>query len=306
MKRILTWIAQIRANFLLLGVLLVFAGLSTVFKYYPGLEEFDWLQAFLITLGVIMAHISVNLFNEYSDYNTKIDFNTIRTPFSGGTGLLVKGETKPRDVLTAAIITLLVAFSIGIYFTLVSHWIIIVIALFGVFTIIFYTTILARFMLGELFSGLALGSLVIIGTYIAMAATPDMKVSELIPLPVLIISIPPGILTSLLLLLNEFPDTEADKNGGRYHIVIHLGKQVTAWIYATGVFITYFILALVPILGFSSPWLFISLITIPLAIKGVITTILHHNDPIKIVSAIKANVIIVLATNFLIGLGLLL
>ena len=305
MNRVFIWAAQMRANFLILSILLVFVGLSTVYKYHTGLEAFNWLHAILITIGVVLAHVSVNLFNEYSDYNTKIDFNVSRTPFSGGSGMLVTGKTKPKVVLAAAILSLIIAFSIGIYFAFVSHWIILAISLFGLLTIIFYTTFFARFMLGELFSGIALGSLVVIGAYIATTANPGMPVSELIPLPVILISIPPGILTSLLLLLNEFPDVEADKAGGRYNIVIHFGRKVSAWIYAAGIFVTFLVIALIPILGFSGPWLFIALITLPLAIKAMATAILHYQNQKKIVSAMGVNVIIVLATNFLIALGIL-
>ncbi len=305
MNRLIIWMAQIRANFLILAVLLVFTGLSTVYKYYTGVEAFNWGHAILITIGVVLAHISVNLFNEYSDYTKKIDFNTTRTPFSGGSGMLTKGLTTPKSVLTAAVMSLIIAFSIGLYFALVSHWTILLIALLGLFTIITYTTILVRFMLGELFSGIALGSLVVIGTYIAMTATPDTTLANLVPTPVLLISIPPGILTSLLLLLNEFPDVEADKKGGRKHLVIRFGKQAAAWIYASGIFVTFLVITLIPILGFTGPWFFIALITLPLAIKAVVTAILHPEDPQKIISAMGTNVIIVLATNLLIGLGVL-
>jgi 1,4-dihydroxy-2-naphthoate octaprenyltransferase len=51
----------------------------------------------LLLAGVVLAHISVNLFNEYSDYKTGIDFNTHRSPFSGGSGMIVSGKTKSPD-----------------------------------------------------------------------------------------------------------------------------------------------------------------------------------------------------------------
>ncbi len=305
MNRFIIWMAQIRANFLILAVLLVFTGLSTVYKYYTGPVDFNWFHAVLITAGVVLAHISVNLFNEYSDYSTRIDFNTSPTPFSGGSGMLISQKTSPGSVLIAAVMSLVIAFAIGLYFAIVSHWFILAISLFGLLIIIFYTTVLVRFMLGELFSGIALGSLVVIGAYIAMTATPGKSITELVPLSVILISIPPGILTSLLLLLNEFPDVEADKKGGRYHLVIHFGKQTAAWIYAAGIFVAFLIIALIPILGFSGPWFFIALITLPLALKAVITALLHPEDPKKIISALSANIITVLATNLLIALGVL-
>ncbi len=305
MRRLAIWMAQIRANFLLLAVLLVFTGLSTVYRFYTCEVESSLIHSVLITIGVVLAHISVNLFNEYSDYNTKIDFITERTPFSGGSGMLVRGETSPRSVLTVAVVCLAIAFLAGLYFTFVSHWTIMAIALFGTLTIVLYTPVLVRFMLGELFSGIALGSLVILGTYIAMTATPSTPFTELVPLPVILISLPSGILTSLLLLLNEFPDVEADKKGGRNHLVIRFGRPVAAWLYAAGIFVTFVIIALIPILGFVSPWFFIALITLPLAAKAAITVIRKPENPEKIVTAMGLNVATVLATNLLIAVGVL-
>jgi len=297
--------AQIRANFLILTLLLVFTGLSTVYKFYPGEVEHGCLYALIITVGVVLSHISVNLFNEYSDYNTNIDFITERTPFSGGSGMLVRGETSPRAVLTAAVVCLAIAFVTGLYFTFVSHWTIMAIALFGTLTIVLYTPVLVKFMLGELFSGITLGSLVVIGTYIAMTATPSEAFTELAPLPVILISLPSGILTSLLLLLNEFPDVEADKKGGRKHLVIRFGKQKAAWIYAAGIFVTFLIIAIIPILGYVSPWFFIALSTLPLAVKAAVIAIRNSENPEKIVTAMGLNVFTVLATNLLIAVGVL-
>lgn len=304
-SRFSIWMAQIRANFLVLAVLLVFIGLSATYKYYAGPVDFNWIHAVLLVVGVVTAHASVNMFNEYSDFKTGIDFNTVRSPFSGGSGMIVTGKTSPSKVLFAAVSTLIGAFLIGLYFSIVSHWSIMVISLLGALTILFYTSFMAKYMLGELFSGLTLGSLVVIGTYIAMTATPEMAFADLLPKSVIWISVPSGILTSLLLLLNEFPDVEADKKGGRKHLVIYFGKQKSAYIYAGGMFLTFFVVALIPVFGLSSPWFFISMLTFPLALKAVITAIKYNEDSGKMVAAMGANVMTVLGTNLLIAIAIL-
>ena len=72
--------------------------------------------------------------------------------------------------------------------------------------IVFYTDYLAKWLLGEVLAGLTLGSFVVIGSYVAMTGNWQMSLNEVLPLEVVLISLPPGILTSLLLLLNEFPE----------------------------------------------------------------------------------------------------
>ena len=297
--------AQIRANFLILSVFLVLIGLALSIKYpHESGTEFNYLNAFLLILGVVLAHISVNLFNEYSDYFTRIDFKTNRTPFSGGSGMMVSGKSKPSEVLTVAIITLVVAFAIGIYFSIISHWSIIIISILGTFSIVFYTNFLAKKMLGELFAGLALGSLVVLGAYIGMSASPSMTIGSLLPAEVAWLSIPPGILTALLLFINQFPDMEADIEGGRKHLVIRLGKKKSAWVYTAGMFMTFAIILILPLIGLSSYWIYLALFPIPLAVKASVTAIKFGEFNNKMVPALGSNVLTVLSTDLLIAVAI--
>ncbi len=299
------WMGQIRARFLILAIVLVAIGLALTYKYQPMAENFNFLNGFLVLIGVLAAHISVNLFNEYSDFKTRIDFNTNRTPFSGGTGMLVEGKTKPLSVHISAWFTLLIAGIIGAYFAYISHWSIIVLAVIGAFSVLFYTNFLAKIVLGELFAGLALGTLVVLGVYIAMTANPLMLWTKLLPLEVIWVSIPPGILTALLLFINEFPDAEVDKEGGRKHLVILLGKKKAAYVYALGMMATFGIIIALPIAGISSAWLLLALLPIPLAVKASTTAIQFGHDTEKLIPALGSNVITVLATDLLLAVGIL-
>jgi 1,4-dihydroxy-2-naphthoate polyprenyltransferase len=298
------WLAQTRANFLLLAVFLVAIGLAFAAKYQPA-EPFHVFHAILILLGTVSAHISVNLFNEYSDFLTRIDMHTQATPFSGGSKMLVSGKTTSRSVMIASVVSLLFALAVGLYFSLVSHWSIAVISLFGALVIMFYTPILARLMLGEFFAGLTLGALVVIGAFIAMTAKPGMSLSELLPPEVWLMSIPPGILTALLLLLNEFPDVEADKAGGRMHLVIRFGKKKAAWIYVAGVVLAFGMILILPLADITSKWMFLALLPLPIAIKAAITAVKEGNNTQKLVPALGMNVIVVLATDLLIAVAVL-
>jgi 1,4-dihydroxy-2-naphthoate octaprenyltransferase len=296
------WLAQTRANFLLLAVFLVAIGLAYTALYGQG-TGFNYFHALLILVGTVSAHVSVNLFNEYSDYRTRIDFSTRQTPFSGGSKMMVGGRTSSRSVRLASLFSLLLAAAIGVYFSIVSHWSVAMISLLGAFAIVYYTPLLSRLLLGELFAGLTLGSLVVIGTFIAMNARPGQPFTGIVPPEVWLMAIPPGILTALLLLLNEFPDTEADKAGGRRHLVIQFGRRTAAWIYATGMLCAFGIILALPLLGLSSPWIFLALIPLPLAIKASITAIRYGSEMERLVPAMGMNVVVVLATDLLIAVA---
>jgi 1,4-dihydroxy-2-naphthoate octaprenyltransferase len=299
------WIGQVRSNFLILAVFLVLLGLALAALHIKktGEGSFSVIEGLLVMIGVVLAHASVNLFNEYSDYKTGIDNNTKRTPFSGGTGLIQSGTTTPIAVSTASWLTIFWAFLIGMYFFIMSHWVIGVIMVIGGVSIVFYTTHFAKVLLGEFFAGLSLGSLVVIGTYIAMTAGPGDAVCGLFPAGVVLISIPPGILTALLLYLNEFPDMEADMQGGRFHLVIWLGRKKASYLYVAGLALTYLSIIAAPLLGFSSWWLLLGCLTLPLAVKAGITALKYHDDREKLIPAMGMNVMVVLGTDLLLAIG---
>ena len=305
-NKIVIWLNQIRANFLILAALLVAIGIALAFKYLPDGVTISWLNISLVLIGSVLAHASVNLFNEYSDHLTGIDKNTHRTPFSGGSGMIKSGFTKPSSVLAAAITTLLISGAIGIYFGITAHWSVFLIMMVGAFSIVAYTPLLTKFMLGELFSGLTLGTLVVLGTFIALTAKPGQSFGSLLPFEVIMISIPPGILTSLLLLLNQFPDAEADKKGGRKHLVIKLGAQKAAYVYTAGVVATFVIILMLPLTGVSSFWLYLGLLPLPFVIKATATALQFNNNMEKLVPALGANIVTVLLTDALLAVSIFL
>jgi 1,4-dihydroxy-2-naphthoate octaprenyltransferase len=165
----------------------------------------------------------------------------------------------------------------------------------GALATVFYTSHLARVSLGELTAGTCLGTFVVLGTYFAMAGTVNWEVVWL--------SIPPGILTALLLLLNEFPDAEADRRGGRRHLVIVLGHKGAAAVYVTALAAVYLILVLGVVLRWFPPTVLIALLTIPLAIKASIGALRHGRNMEKLVPAMGANVGLVLGTDLLIAVA---
>ncbi len=285
------WAGQIRAPFLLLAVVLVMIGGGVAHDN----GSFDFLIFSLCLLGAVLAHASVNIFNELSDHRTGIDSRTRRTPFSGGSGTLQAGLLTVRQVTVAAWGTLLSAFIIGAYLTLVSGWLILVLAIIGGLVSVFYTSHVTRLALGELAAGICLGSLVVIGTYYAMTGQVSGEV--------ILVSIPPGLLTALLLFLNEFPDLEADRAGGRRHLLILLGRKRAAVVYVLSLAACYLFILLMALSGALPTVTLISLLTAPLAVKAARTTLKHHDDFEEMIPALGANVGIVLGTDLLIAIA---
>jgi 1,4-dihydroxy-2-naphthoate octaprenyltransferase len=287
------WFQQIRGPFLILSVALVSIGLAAA-EVQGSVNGF---HAGLLAAGVILAHIAVNLFNEISDFKTGIDSATVRTPFSGGSGMIQKEQTDPRDVRRVAWATLLLAGVIGLYFTWIRGWPVLVLMAAGGLAILFYTAYLARITMGEAVAGLTMGSMVVAGVYFVLTGVLTWDI--------VLLSIPPGILTALLLFLNEFPDVEADRTGGRKHLVIRLGPVAGARSYALGVLLVYMIILTAPWISRLPYTIYISFLTLPAAVAAVRGTLKNHSDIANLIPAMGWNVVMVIGTDLLLAAGLI-
>ena len=193
------WLLETRPQFLLLSVVLVLLG--TAISCHQG--HFDWLRFILTTLGLVLAHASVNVLNDYFDYKSGIDLETTRTPFSGGSGLLPQGSIALKGAYRFGVGCLLAALLIGIYLTVVSGWQLLPLVIVGGLVIYFYTSYLTKWLAGEIWAGIGLGTLPVLGTYFVQTGGYSIEA--------FVASLAPGFLTANLLFLNEFPYFEADK-----------------------------------------------------------------------------------------------
>ena len=286
------WFKETRADFLILSVILCAVGGAAAWDN----PEFSWALLLLTSIGIVLAHMSVNLFNEYSDWRTGIDAATERTPFSGGSGMMQAGLTKPGHVRLAAWGTLLASGGIGLVLAWQSGPLVLVFMAAGGITIVGYTDYLTRWGIGELASGITLGTLVVLGAYYVQTGhISDTAVWA---------SIPPGLLTMQLLFLNEFPDADADRAGGRRHLVILLGKQRSAVLYAVimaamyGVIVAGVLVRALPVAAL------IALATVPLASMASLRAIQYPDDLPKLTPGLALNVMTVLITDALLAVGL--
>jgi 1,4-dihydroxy-2-naphthoate octaprenyltransferase len=285
------WFLETRPQFLLLSVVLVLLG--TAIARHEGC--FDLLKFVLTMLGLILAHSSVNILNDYFDYKSGIDLETNRTPFSGGSGILPAGLLKPKGVYIYGVGCLMAALAIGLYLTFISGWQLLPLILLGGPVIYFYTSHLTKWLVGEFWAGLGLGMLPVLGTYFVQTGRYSLEA--------VVASLAPGFLTANLLFLNEFPDVEADKKGGRYHLVIALGPKNASRLYAGLVLLVYLSIISGVVFKLMPPLTLISFLSIFFAYKAVKVTLKHYVNAQELLPALKANVLTVLVTDAFVALG---
>ena len=210
-----------RANFLTLPPVCVFLGTAIAYRLTGHLAILDVL---LVLLGALMAHASVNLLNEYQDFTSGLDAMTVKTPFSGGSGALQAHPEAAALTLSAAVLSFVLTAAVGIYFIYVHGLALLPLGLLGLLIIGVYTNWITRYPLLCLIApGLGFGPLMVMGTsYVLMNQYTWAA---------LLASLTPFFLVSELLLINQFPDVEADEQVGRRHFPITLGRGPSARIY---------------------------------------------------------------------------
>lgn len=191
----------------------------------------------LILIGAIAAHISVNMLNEYDDYHSGLDFLTSKTPFSGGSGALTEHAQAAEWVGQVGYLFLGMVVSIGAFFIFLRGWAILPIGLVGILIIVSYTTFLTRYpLLCLMVSGLAFGPLMMNGGYFVLTGQ--------FSLTLFVLSLIPFFLVNNLLLLNQVPDMEADRQVGRFNLLHKYGVSASM-----NLFILHWVLAFVVLGG---------------------------------------------------------
>ncbi len=285
------WFILPRFQFLPLTVIMV--SLGTAIAAYEGYFHFG--HFLLAMVGSLLVHITVNVINDYHDYIDGIDLNTRRTPFSGGSGVLPLDLLKPRQAFWFGTICLLIAMVIGFYFVMVKGWLLFPLLLLAGFCAYFYNVSLSKWHMGEIFAGLCFGPLLVMGSYYVQTGRYSWET--------LVASLAPGILTSNLLFLNEFPDWEADRRGGRRHFVISLGKRDASYLFVALLTASYLCI-IIGVLSKMMPVLtLIGLGTIGFGWKAARGALKYYGDTEKLVPVLGVNVITILGTQALLAVG---
>ena len=283
-----------RLPFLVLTPACVVLGAATAVWYGSPLN-FSYLTLALI--GALGAHISVNALNEYQDFESGLDFNTEPTPFSGGSGSLPRNPDKSHVALITGIISLTVTGLIGIYFLYIRGVWLLPVGLLGFVTIVAYTKWITKNpFLCLIAPGLGFGPLMVMGTDFVLTGTYSWTS--------FIASLVPFFLVSDLLLLNQFPDVEADRTVGRHHFPIAIGRKASVTLYVAFLGSTYATVVVGYMAG-KFPWEgFLALGSIIFAVPTVRGVTRFADDIPKLIPYMGRNVVVIILTPVLLAIGL--
>lgn len=287
-------IQTMRPPFLILTIVCVI--LPASYLGYVS-QSFEFTSLIPVLIGALFAHISVNTLNEYQDYTSGLDLNTRKTPFSGGSGALPEHPEYAPAVLKLAIGSLMLVTVIGLYFIFTTGLSILPIGIAGLLVIITYTRWLNRSALACLIApGLGFGAFMISGTIIILNG---QFLDASLPLIACVF-----FQVNNLLLLNQVPDIEADREAGRRHGPVRYGIPFVRIVYPLFSLLAYLAIGLGVYTGLLPMLSLIAMLTLVSNSTAYYGLMKHGKDIGMYPQFLAANVITTLVTPTLLAASL--
>ena len=252
--------------------------------------RFHPVHFILTLLGACFFHIATNVANDYFDFRSGADAaNTSGTvPFSGGSRMLIEGFISPNEALAVSLLFAAAGSIIGLYLNFVSEGnIILIIGIMALLFIYGYNGFPFKLVnkgLGEIAIFLAWGPLIVLGSYYVQAGSFQSYWP-------LIVSVPSGIMTTLVLLINEFADRDADRSVGRKTWVIQFGFMKSLYIYLFLALACYMIVVIGLLFGGWPLWSLSVMISLPLAFMAFKTGRQNLDKWGEFLAAVKATIL---------------
>lgn len=258
-------------------------------------DKLNYLLFAAMLIASVLIQMATNMFNEYYDFKRGLD--TEHSVGIGGT--IVRNKVNPKTILNLALLLYGISVLLGIYICMQTSWWLALVGAIAMAIGYFYTGgpyPIAYTPLGELFSGVVMGMLlVLIAFYIQTGTVTAWAV---------LLSVPSTLLVAAIMMANNIRDLEGDKIGGRKTLAILVGRKNAIRIQTV-----FFIVSFTWIIGLA---LFTDLtlwsLLIILCIKKPITAIQifkKYDQPIQVIPAMKYTAQTNTFFGFLLAIGLL-
>ena len=269
-EKIKTWFVLSRPPFHTVGILPFVLGTLLAYK----INSVFSMEIFLLGVsGVILIMLSTYHSGEYFDYQGDVISNRLHdNQFAGGTRILPNGKISPLVPFWTSIVALILAGIIGIIlqFVLKTGPYTLLLGFIGAFPGFFYSTKPIRLVqrgIGEIFIGFCYGWLPVASAYYIQTGAIHPVIHW--------VAIPIGLTIFNVILLNEFPDYEADMATDKKNLLYRVGKKNGNFIYiafsllsSAAVLVSPFFGIAFKIVYFYLPVLIISLFIVAMMLRG--------------------------------------
>ncbi len=255
---------------------------------------FAALPALAALLGAMLIQIGTNLANDYFDFKKGADTEDRLGPTRvTQAGLISEGAVRNAMIATFAMSAL-----VGSYLIVVGGWPILLIGVLSIASGVAYTGgpyPLGYNGLGDLFVFIFFGIVAVTGTYYVQDLTWSLDA--------LIAAVPVGLLSVAILIVNNFRDMDQDVLVGKRTLAVRFGRKATIAQYALALAIPYVVPAIHFFVRDAAPWVFLPLLSLPLAIKLFRDFTSKTGSDLNPVLENTAKLLVVFGVLYAIGLG---
>jgi len=217
-------------------------------------NQFNFWYWLLVVAGLIFAHATNNLANDYTDYKRGIDVdNYYRAQY--GPQPLVHGLLTKKQMLTYIVVTGLIALFIGIVFLYLRGGLTLLLLTLGVFFVLFYTYPLKYIALGEIAVFIVWGPLMIGGGYYAITGNWDWQV--------VLASMPYALGVTSVIFGKHIDKYSIDKAKGIHTLPVVIGEKASRYAVLGMMLLQYILVGVLIVEKFFTPILLIVLLAVP-------------------------------------------
>jgi 1,4-dihydroxy-2-naphthoate octaprenyltransferase len=279
-----TWIQAFRLHYVPTSIFPALLGSVIAWAVF---REFNFWYFILVIIGVTVHHIGLNMIDDVFDYFHAVDHShgEEKNPYTGGSGVLTGGLLPASYVLAASILCYLIGIVIAIYLTIVAGWPVLIFAVIGVFSSVFYTMPPIRYGyrgFGELSLLINFGPVVCLGAFYVQTRSFAWEP--------FIISLVPGFLMWSMIVINEIPDYEEDRQAGKLNLVARFGRKPGVVLYVAGLICAYCTVFLSVTFNVTPFSILLGLLTLPIAYNSYRILNANYMDKMKMAPANLATI----------------
>ena len=243
------WLISTRAAVLLMTF--ISAAIPGLLALRSG--QFDLGRWLLLVFGLIFAHATNNLLNDYTDYKRGVDKdNYFRTQY--GPQPLQSGLMSERELLTYAAITGLIAVAAGIPLIIFGGTTALLLMLAGAVFVLFYTWPLKYIGLGEVAVILIWGPLMVGGGYFVITGAWDWNV--------VLASLPYALGPTTVLFGKHIDKLPQDAAKGIHTMPVILGEKLARAAVVAMIALMYLLVAVLVLAWYFSPIMLVSFLAL--------------------------------------------
>ena len=265
--------------------------MGAAMAWHDGYFRFDATLVCLFT--ALLLQIGSNLANDVFDFERGTD----TAERLGPTRVTQAEMLSPRQVKIGMAVVFSLAALLGLYLAWLGGWVIIILGIAAIISAIAYTGgpfPLGYYGLGDIFVFIFFGLASVAGTYYIQAGSVSPAVWWM--------TIPPGLIITAILVVNNLRDIENDRKAGKHTMAVRLGEQGTKIQYLVCMVIAYLILIPVAVTGLI-PWMtLLAWLSLPVAYQATQVVLTQKGRPLNMALAKTGQAALFFSLLFWMGL----